>query len=120
MKETNRQKKFSNMIQQELSEIFQREFPGPKGTLVTVSVVRATVDLQICKVYISILPANQRREVVEYFQENEKKIRKLLANRIRHTVRVIPELYYFEDDTLDQVDHIHKLLSDIKKDGEKE
>jgi ribosome-binding factor A len=41
---------------------------------------------------------------------NARAIRGLLGNRIRHQMRVIPELRFFEDDSLDYIENIDNLL----------
>ena len=41
---------------------------------------------------------------------NQKQVRFELGQRVRHQLRIIPELKFFVDDSLDYVDHIDELL----------
>ena len=118
--ESNRQKKFSKQIQKELSKVLDRMFPVNEGVMVTVSVVRSSPDLRICKVYLSAFPADKRAGIVDRIKDEQAAVRKALAYEIRNVVRFVPELHYFEDDTLDYADKINNLLSnlDIPKEEE--
>ncbi|MCB9232617.1 MAG: 30S ribosome-binding factor RbfA [Bacteroidia bacterium] len=118
MKESNRQKKFSRVIQKELSEVFQREVSLPAGSMVTVSIVRTSPDLNLCKVYLSVFPAENREAVFEEVEGSLGSIRHALAQRIRQQVRRIPELMFFLDDTLDYVDKMDRIFASIKQDEE--
>lgn len=116
MKESNRQKKFSKVILQEMSEIFQREVQVPGNPMLTVTVVRATPDLGIARIYISVFPEAQSKDVETHLNEVNKEIRHLLARRIRKQVRHIPELEFFIDDTMAEVKHMDGLFDQIKLD----
>jgi ribosome-binding factor A len=116
MEETSRQKKYSKLVQKELSEIFQREYKVPGSQMITVSVVRTPPDLGMCKVYISILPDAALKTSVEYLNEHQWEVRHLLGQRIRHQVRHIPELHFYADDTQQYAARIHKILSDVRTD----
>lgn len=118
MKESNRQKKFSRVVQKELSEIFQREVTIPSGSMVTVSVVRSSPDLGSCKIYLSVFPQNFREEVFIHIDAHSKEIRHALAKRIKTQVRRIPELLFFEDDTLDYAENMDRVFAGLKSDEE--
>jgi len=113
--ESTRQKKFSRLIQKELSEMFQRDLKSLTGnnTLVTVTIVRTTPDLGLAKVYLSFLPSKGKTLLLDTIQDNTKQIRQLLANRIRHQVRVIPDLQFYLDDTEEEASRINSLLDSL-------
>lgn len=115
MKESNRQKKFGRLVQQELSSIFQRDFEVPGGVMLTVTVVRSTPDLGIARIYISVFPEAKGAETIDFLNENAKEVRYQLGRRIRRNVRHIPELEFFLDDTLQEVDRMEQLFEDIKE-----
>lgn len=115
MKESNRQKKFGRLIQQELSAIFQRDFSVPGGVMLTVTVVRSTPDLAIARIYVSVFPEAKGGETVAHLNESMKEIRHLLGRRIRQNVRHIPELEFFLDDTLQEVERMDRLFDEIKQ-----
>lgn len=105
-----RQQKISRLIQKELGELFLKQTKLTKGLLVSVSGVRVSSDLQIASVYLSIFPSANAAETVKNVNDNVKQIRFDLAQRVRFQLRVIPELRFFLDDSLDYVAHIDELL----------
>lgn len=114
MKESNRQKKLGKVVQQELSEIFQREISVPGAPMLTVTVVRVTGDLRLARAYISVFPDAKGKTTIEALEEMNREIRHLLAQRIRRQVRHIPELEFYLDDTAQEVAHMDALFARIK------
>jgi len=108
--ETNRQKRITRLLQKDLGEIFQVEGRGWfPGTLVTVTKVQITNDLSIAKVYLSIFGKNQSG-VIGQVSARGKEIRGLLGIRIKNQLRIVPELRFFVDDSLDYLENIERLL----------
>lgn len=108
--ETTRQNKIARLIQKELSEIFMLQTKAMKGVLVSVSTCRISPDLSICRVYLSVFPSERSEDIVKNINDNMKSIRFELGNRVRHQLRIIPELKFFVDDSLDYIEHIDNLL----------
>ena len=108
--ETTRQNKIARLIQKELSEIFLLQTRAMSGVLVSVSVVRISPDMSYARVYLSIFPSERSEEIVKNINDNMKSIRFELGNRVRHQLRIIPELKFFVDDSLDYAAHIDELL----------
>lgn len=108
--ETTRQNKIARLIQKELSEIFLLQTKAMSGVLVSVSVVRISPDMSYARVYLSIFPSERSEEIVKNINDNMKFIRFELGNRVRHQLRIIPELKFFVDDSLDYAAHIDELL----------
>ena len=104
--ETTRQNKISRLLQKELSEIFLLQTKAMPGTLVSVSAVRISPDMSIARVYLSVFPSEKAEEIVK----NMKTIRYELGTRVRHQLRIIPELKFFVDDSLDYIEKIDSLL----------
>lgn len=99
------------MLQKELSEILLAEARATgHGTLLTVTNVRITPDLSIARIYLSIFPSNQSEAILEQVKGKTKSIRFQLGARIRHQLRVIPELAFYLDDSLDYIENIDNLL----------
>lgn len=114
--DTTRQQKINRLIQKELSEIFRKETQQMRGVLVTVSTVRVTPDLGLAKVYLSIFPSEQGKEILTNIKNNVKTLRYDLGQKVGKQLRVIPELTFYLDDSLDYLENIDKLLnSDNKK-----
>jgi ribosome-binding factor A len=111
-----RQQKYSRLIQKEIGEIFQREGYNFFGkAFVTVTGAQISPDLGVAKIYISIFGVKENHAVLDQIEKHNKDIRKLLGSRIRHQARIIPELKFFLDDSLDYVEKIEKLLKDTKQ-----
>ena len=108
--ETPRQNKISRLLQKELSEIFLLQTTAMPGTLVSVSAVRISPDMSIARVYLSVFPSEKAEEIVKNINENMKTIRYELGTRVRHQLRIIPELKFFVDDSLDYIEKIDSLL----------
>lgn len=108
--ETTRQNKIARLIQKELSEMFLLQTKAMHGVLVSVSVVRISPDMSYARVYLSVFPSERGEEIVKNINDNMKSIRYELGTRVRHQLRIIPELKFFVDDSLDYAAHIDELL----------
>lgn len=108
--ETTRQQKISRLIQKELSDIFQKQTHSMHGVLVSVSAVRISPDLSVCRGYLSIFPSERGQEILDNINRNARELRYELGTRVRHQLRIIPELKFFIDDSLDYIEHIDQLL----------
>jgi len=114
--DSTRQLKYGRLIQKEMGDIFQREGFNYFGkAFVTVTGVRVSPDLGIAKIYVSIFGVKDVNVVMDQIAHHNKEIRHQLGNRIRHQARIIPELKFFLDDSLDYAEKIDKLLKDTKK-----
>ena len=78
--------------------------------LVSVSAVRISPDLSVARVYLSIFPSDKGEEMVKDINGNMKSIRYELGTRVRYQLRIIPELKFFVDDSLDYLEKIDALL----------
>ncbi len=110
MQET-RQNRIARLLQKELAEIFQSQTRVMHGVLVSVTRVRISPDLSICTAYLSIFPSAKSEELLNNIKGNEKSIRYELGRRVHNQLRIIPELRFFLDDSLDYIDHIDELLN---------
>jgi ribosome-binding factor A len=109
--ETTRQQKVARQIQKDLSEIImhtKRDITQNK--MLTVTVVRMSPDLSFAKVYLSVFPSDDAGKVLEKLQHHVKYFRMELGKKIRHQLRIVPEITFFLDDSLDYAEHIDKLL----------
>ena len=108
--ETTRQNKIARLLQKELSEIFLLQTKAMPGVLVSVSAARISPDMSIARVYLSVFPSDKSEEMVKNINNNMKSIRFELGTRVRHQLRIIPELKFFVDDSLDYIEKIDALL----------
>ena len=105
--ETTRQNKISRLLQKELSEIFLLQTKAMHGTF---SAGRISPDMSIARVYLSVFPSEKAEEMVKNINDNMKSIRYELGTRVRYQLRIIPELKFFVDDSLDYIEKIDSLL----------
>ncbi|HET6224822.1 MAG TPA: 30S ribosome-binding factor RbfA [Bacteroidia bacterium] len=109
--DSTRQLKVSRLIQKELGEIFQRETRLLFGNaLITVTQVRVSPDLGVAKVYVSLFNVPDKKALLKSIQDNTKEIRLKLSERIKKQVRIIPNLVFFLDDSVDYAMRIEELL----------
>ena len=109
MQET-RQNRIARLLQKELSTIFQSQTRMMHGVMVSVTRERISPDLSICTAYLSIFPSEKAEEMIANINANNKTIRYELGTRVRNQLRIIPELRFFVDDSLDYIEHIDELL----------
>lgn len=110
--ETNRQQKISRLLQRELSELFRKEgYNYASGRMITVSKVVVSPDLGLAKSYLSIFPSGTAKEDIKEIKRNAQTIRYNLGKIVGKQLRVVPELAFFLDDTLDYIENIDSLLN---------
>ena len=97
-------------MQKELAQIFQEQTRAMHGMMVSVTRTKVSPDLSVCTAYLSVFPSEKAAETVQNVNENMKTIRFELGKRIGKQVRIIPELRFFLDDSLDYIDRIDALL----------
>lgn len=102
--------KIARLIQKELAEMFLTETRQMPGVIVSVTNVRPTSDMSLCRIYLSIYPSERAEEMIELLRKNAPSVRYTLGMRLRNQLRTIPELQFFIDDSLDYLEHIDKLL----------
>ncbi len=110
--DSNRQQKVNRLIQKELSEIFLLETKKMQGVFISVTNVRVSPDLGVAHAYLSIFPSEKAEELVKNINENVKSVRYDLGKRVGKQLRVVPELKFHVDDSLDYIEHIDRLLKD--------
>ena len=109
MQET-RQNKIARLLQKELSLIFQQQTRATHGVMISVTRTKISPDLSICTAYLSVFPSEKGEEILTNINANSKQIRYVLGTRVRNQMRIIPELRFFIDDSLDYIEHIDELL----------
>lgn len=111
--ESKRQQKYSKLIQKELGELFQREGKPLVGkAMVTVTRVLMSPDLGVAKINLSFLLADNK-ELYSRINDNKGQIRKFLGNRIGKSVRIIPELVFYLDESAAYAQHMDDVISKL-------
>ena len=109
---TNRQKKINALLKQDLAEILHLFLRNEniQNLIVSVSAVRVTPDLQVAKVYLSVFPFSDASRILSMMEEQDGAIKNSLAQRIRNQLRIVPNLLFFIDDSLQQIEKIDRSL----------
>ena len=109
--ETTRQLKVAREIQRDLAEIIRsRGMAAYGGAMVTVSGVKISPDLALARVYVSIFPSAKASDVMTLLNQENKRLRGELGRLVAKQLRIVPELSFVLDDSLDYVEHIDELL----------
>jgi len=104
MQEGKRQKQVSAVLQQELNDIFIRlGLNMIDGGMVSISSVKVTPDLLEARIYLSLFKTENPVAVMKIIEDRAWEIKKLLADKVKHQLRRMPVMHYFQDDTLDYV-----------------
>lgn len=109
--ESTRQKKVSRLIQKEVAEIFLRKGSEyAPGKMISITRVRISPDLSFAKIYLSIFPSADNNHVLQSVQDHTPRIRFDLGHKIKSQLRIVPEIAFYIDDSLDYIDKIDRLL----------
>lgn len=108
--ETTRQHKIARLIQKDISDILLRYARSLHGVLISVSEVRVSPDFAMAHIYLSIFPQNRVTETMAWIEENTHKLRGELGTLERHQLRIIPEIVFHLDETIDRMERIDELL----------
>ena len=114
--ESTRQLKVAREIQRDMAEIIRSKGMALfAGAMVTVSGVKISPDLSYAKIYISIFPSSKTEEVMGIISSEAKVLRGELGRLVAKQLRIVPELTFFLDDSLDYIEHIESLLKEDPK-----
>jgi ribosome-binding factor A len=117
MEEGKRQKQIAGLLNEEMNLIFQRlGLNMIDGGMVSISSVKVTPDLLEARIYLSFFQVKNVEAALTRIEERHHEIKKELANRVRHQLRSIPVLKFFQDDTLDQVFRMEEIFKKISED----
>ena len=109
--ESTRQKKVARQIQKDVADILiQKTSSILPGALISVSKVRMSPDLSYAKVFLSVFPLHDASAFLKSIKNKSSEIRNDLGRRVRHQLRIVPELTFYIDDSLDYAENIDRLL----------
>ena len=108
---STRQLKVARDLQKDIAEIIRSKgMAAFGGAMVSVTEVRISPDLSVAKVYVSVFPSAKSEEVMQLVNENARTIRGELGRIVAKQFRIVPELAFFLDSSLDYAEHIDELL----------
>ena len=116
MNESKRQKQIGSLLNEELNDIFRRmNLSMVDGGMISISNVMVTPDLLEARVYISLFQVKDPAATMKKIEDRGWDIKRELATRVKQQLRRIPELKFFQDDTLDHVFKMEELFKKINK-----
>ncbi len=116
---TTRQEKVKEFLKEEISDIIRRELKDPRLGFVTVTGAEITVDLRHARVYVSIMGTDQEREKsMAVLKNSQRFVRQAFAKRC--TMKVLPEIEFRLDESVNRGARISELLAQIKRDDTSE
>lgn len=112
MEETNRQKKIAGVLQNDLAIVLQKMLldAGQKGVIISVTKVTVTTDLSLSKVFVSVFPADKGALIVTELNENKPRIKHQIAQKTKHQLRKMPDLVFYNDDSLEYINNIGEAI----------
>jgi ribosome-binding factor A len=118
MEEGKRQRQVAGALQEQFSEIFRRlNLSMIDGGMVSISSVKVTPDLLEARVYISLFQVKDAANVMKIIESRAWEIKKELADKMKHQLRRIPVIHFYNDDTLDYVFKMEQVFKEIKEGG---
>ncbi len=116
MADSIKQKKIGKLIQEELSDVFQKTgWSMREGGMITITDVNMTPDLLIARISLSLFNIKDEDKVLQEISGQKNELRHQLGNKIRNQVRHVPDLEFHLDNTLDHVYKMEELFKKIKK-----
>ena len=117
MIEGKRQKQVATVLQEEMNSIFRKlGLNMINGGMVSISTVKVTPDLLEARIYLSMFKVPDNAAAMKRIDAKAWEIKKELTLKIGKSIRRIPVIHYFIDDTLDYVFKMEELFEQIKKD----
>ena len=117
VQEFSRTQRVAGEIQRELAQIIQQELRDPRLGLVTISAVEVTKDMAHAKVFITLMnPDQDVTATLKVLKKASGFLRHALGKRI--LLRVLPELHFVYDSSLDEGMRISALLDAVAAERE--
>ena len=118
MEQGKRQIQIAKVIKKEMIEIFAKEGYNiiSNNGMVSVSDVRITPDLYEARIYLSFIQIADADEMLSTIKEKTSEWRGHLGNRLKNSLRRIPTLTFFKDDTLEHVFKMEELFKQLEED----
>jgi len=108
--------KVNALLKSEISDIISRKIKDPRVGFATITLVEVSKDLHVAKVFVSVYGDDEtKKKTLDGLMSASKFIRNELKNRLR--IKIIPEIVFKIDTSMEDAMHIFKLLDELKKKG---
>lgn len=114
----DRTRRIGEQMRRELAHAVNELLDHPHASMLSFTDVRVTRDLAFAKVYVTHVLDNphERAELVETLNAQSGRFRHYLAKRL--TIRKVPELTFYYDESVEYGARMEHLLEDLVKDIE--
>jgi ribosome-binding factor A len=109
-KEFPRTRRVGEQIQRELAELIRNELKDPRLGMISISQVTVSRDMSHAKVFVSVLGNEQQTEASMVVLRHAAGFLRHKLGKILH-MRVIPELHFFLDRSLEEGARIGALIN---------
>jgi ribosome-binding factor A len=118
--ESKRQKQVAELVKRNFSLVMQEEAVNicGKSVFITVTKVNISPDMGYAKIYLSIFNTEHVQEPLLLLREELPSLKAKLGQRIRHQVRIIPNLALFYDDTIDEMYKVDGMMKKLEAEGQ--
>ena len=106
--------RLGNMLHREISQILMSEIKDEDLKFVTITKVELSSDLSYAKVYCTMLDNENKEKVMHDLNGAKGFIRSVLMKR-KIEMRIIPELNFVYDDSIEYGNKIEELINKIHK-----
>jgi len=110
---SNRIQRINQLIKKELSQIILKEIEFPQGVLVTVTRVETVSDLKESNIWISALPEEKLKRVLEILNKNIYFLQQKLNKRLK--MRPLPRIKFLEERKTREAGQVEEILEELKK-----
>jgi ribosome-binding factor A len=90
-----------------------RNYIDISGVLITIINTILSNQGHTLKVYLNVIPDNQKENIVDVLNSNKSIIRKILGNALANDLKHIPDLEFFLDTSFERIQKIENLLKNI-------
>ncbi|MEE3202153.1 MAG: 30S ribosome-binding factor RbfA [Acidobacteriota bacterium] len=108
----NRMERVAERVRIELSTLLTRSVRDPAVSAVTITHVSMTADLQLARIYYTVLDGSDRRDTARGLRRAKTYLRRAIGQRLQ--LRHVPELRFVFDETLEQQDRLARIFSEIE------
>ena len=111
---TRRQERVSEQIKIELGKILEEQINDPRLNLISITEVTISSDLREANIYASALAGQSvEADVLAGLEHAKGFLRREIGKRMQ--LRVVPNLHFHWDDSLETGDRISRLLDQIDR-----
>ena len=114
-----RSERVQEALRQEISKVVLEEIKDPRIGFLTITGVELTKDLRYAKVYFSVLGgAKEKALALKGLNSAKGYIKGVVADRIK--LRLVPDISFRIDESIEHTEEIYNLFKRIKKKDEGE